>query len=248
MLAGGFKSRTGDVGVIEGILGGTIRAVVFDAVGTLIHPQPSAADIYAEVGRRYGSRLTPEVIRSRFAEAFRQQEQHDRQAGWRTSEEREQQRWRAIVSAVLTDAADPEACFVELFAHFARPDAWRCAPDLRPTLAALARKGYRLGLASNYDARLHLVLAGLALPISQAAVVVSSAIGWRKPAPAFFEAVCRILGLPPDAILFVGDDPVNDYTGARQAGLQALLYDPRGKSSLPTTARIAHLSELLCRA
>src|SRR4051794_29016008 len=34
-----------------------IRAVVFDAVGTLIHPEPSAAAVYTAFGRQFGSCL-----------------------------------------------------------------------------------------------------------------------------------------------------------------------------------------------
>ena len=41
-----------------GALLGDARAVFFDAVGTLLHPDPSAAEVYAGVGRRYGSRLS----------------------------------------------------------------------------------------------------------------------------------------------------------------------------------------------
>ena len=32
-----------------------IKAIVYDAVGTLIHVQPAVSAIYAEVGRRFGS-------------------------------------------------------------------------------------------------------------------------------------------------------------------------------------------------
>ena len=35
----------------------SVRAVFFDAVGTVIHPEPSAGAAYAEFGRRFGTRL-----------------------------------------------------------------------------------------------------------------------------------------------------------------------------------------------
>ena len=41
-----------------------IEAVVFDAVGTLLHPEPSAVEVYAEVGRRQGTRHTAEGPRT----------------------------------------------------------------------------------------------------------------------------------------------------------------------------------------
>src|SRR5207253_3715625 len=59
-----------------------VRAVVFDAVGTLITPDPPAPAVYAEVGRKFGSRLGVEVIAARFRAAFRAGEETDRAAGW----------------------------------------------------------------------------------------------------------------------------------------------------------------------
>ena len=101
------------------------RAVFFDAVGTLIHPDPPAPAVYAAVARRYGSSLDMETIAARFRSAFCRQEAIDRLVGWRTDEHREYARWREIVAETLVDVDDAEACFGELHAYFARPDAWR---------------------------------------------------------------------------------------------------------------------------
>ena len=64
----------------------------------------------------------------RFVEAYRTQELIDRAAGWVTSEERERDRWRSIVAATLRGVPDPDACFRELFDHFAKPTSWRLGP------------------------------------------------------------------------------------------------------------------------
>jgi putative hydrolase of the HAD superfamily len=221
-----------------------IRAVVFDAVGTLIHPEPPAAQVYAAVGARFGSRLSVEDIVGRFVAAFRQEEEADRVAGWRTSEDRERQRWRTIVGQVLHDVVDPETCFKELFVYFSRPEAWRLDAEVPALLDQLAGRGYTLGLASNYDDRLRRVLAGLPKLQLIRHCVISSEVGWRKPAAGFFTAVGRTVHLPLAEILYVGDDWVNDYDGARAAGLPALLLDPRERSPAGVS-RIARLSDLL---
>ncbi len=221
-----------------------IRAIVFDVVGTLIHPEPPAARVYAEVGARFGSRLPVEAIAGRFAAAFRREEEADCAAGWRTSEERERQRWRTIVGRVLHDATDPAACFEELFEHFSRPGAWRLDAEVPALLDRLATRGYALGLASNYDGRLRRVLAGLPMLRLITHQVISSEVGWRKPAAGFFAAVGRAVGLPLNQILYVGDAWFNDYEGARAADLAALLLDPRGRAPAGA-ARITRLSDLL---
>ena len=219
--------------------------VFFDAVGTLIHPDPPAPAVYAAIARRFGSRLDAETIAGRFRDAFRRQEAIDRLAGWRTDEGRELSRWRTIVADTLTDATDPEACFSELYAHFARPDAWAVHPETGRTLAELARRGCRIGLASNFDSRLRGVAAGLPELRPVGPVVVSSEVGWRKPAAEFFEAVGRAAEAAPEKIVFVGDDPDNDYEGATAAGLSAVLFDPRGACRDAAVRRVGRLSDLL---
>jgi putative hydrolase of the HAD superfamily len=216
-----------------------VRAIYFDAVGTLIHPCPVASAVYAEVGARYGSRLTSEIIARRFRIAFAKQEESDRAAGWRTSETREVERWRAIVAEVLDDVGDRQACFAALYEHFAQPGAWSCEPAAPEVLAELARRGCRTGLASNYDQRLHTVLAGLEPLRGIKDLIISSEIGWRKPARQFFDAVCRQASLPPQQILYVGDDFDSDYTGARAAGLKALLIAPHRRGEGGTIPSLA---------
>ncbi len=220
-----------------------VRAVVFDAVGTLIHPDPPAAVVYAEVGRRFGSRLDLETIAARFSASFRRQEEIDHAAGLRTSESREVARWRAIVAEVLEDVTEPEACFRHLYEHFAKPSAWRTEPDAAATLAALTARGYRLGVASNFDHRLRGIIAAAGLRVT-GQVIDSAAVGWRKPAAEFFAAVCRALGVRPREALYVGDDPANDHAGARAAGLSAILFDPRGGAAAGVP-RVGRLGELL---
>ncbi len=205
-----------------------IRVIIFDAVGTLIHPDPPATDVYAVVGRRFGSRLDPATIKGRFRNAFRRQEDLDRDHGYRTDNEREVRRWRTIVAEVLDDVSDNAACFQALFEHFARPQAWTCAADTEPVLNALFGRGYRLGLASNFDKRLHGVVDGLPELRPLGYRVVSAEIGWRKPHLRFFQKVCEVAEVAPEQILVVGDDQANDYEGAAAAGLSAVLYDPHG--------------------
>lgn len=219
-----------------------VRAVIFDAVGTLIHPEPSAAAAYALVGARWGSRWTEADLRGRFRDAFRHEETADAAAGWRTDERREEQRWRRIVATVLDDVRDPEACFQELFEHFARPESWQITPDAPAVLAALAERGYHVGIASNYDHRLRRVVKGWLALLAVPHLIISSEVGWRKPGREFFECVCRTVGLPPEHVLYVGDDLVNDFDGARNAGMRTLLYEPKGTTQ---EQRIADLRELV---
>jgi putative hydrolase of the HAD superfamily len=205
-----------------------IEAVVFDAVGTLLHPEPRASVVYAAVGRRMGSSYSTDVIAERFADAFGREDDADVKSGMRTSDARELRRWANIVARVLDDVSDPVRCFEQLYEHFAAPASWRCAPDAAGLIAQLRARGLRLGLASNYDQRLRSVVAGFP-ELTPLRLVISSEVGWRKPAAQFFQAMCQAVQAMPDKVLYVGDDVTNDYDGARAAGIHALLFDPHGR-------------------
>ncbi|MDY3555866.1 HAD family hydrolase [Gemmata sp. JC717] len=222
-----------------------VRAVFFDAVGTLIFPEPSAPAVYAAVARGHGLDLPASEVRERFLAAYRQEEAVDADRNWATSEAREHERWRTIVTSALVGVSDPDACFAHLFEHYARPGAWRVHPDAAEVLGALSARGVVLGMGSNYDARLLTVLDGHPeLAPLRDRVVVSAAVGWRKPAREFFAEVSRVAGCAPAEVLFVGDDLRNDYEGATAAGMHALLLDPDARHT-HVPHRATGLAELI---
>ena len=217
-----------------------IRAVFFDAVGTLIFPTPGALDVYRAVALRRGLSLTAAEARERFLKAYRAEEAADRTANWVTSEPRERARWHRVVTETLLGVPDPEDGFRELFDHFARPSAWSQNPDASAVLTSLRDRGIVVGMGSNYDARLWSVLDGFReLDVLRPRVVVSANVGYRKPARQFFAEVSRIAGCEPSAILFVGDDAEDDYDGSVAAGLEPLLL-----GSADRERHIASLAEL----
>ncbi|MCI0704336.1 MAG: HAD family hydrolase [Planctomycetia bacterium] len=222
-----------------------VRAVFFDAVGTLLFPNPSAPVVYAEAARRHGLFLSLDEVRNRFIAAYCREEQVDANASWVTSEEREHQRWRCIVTETLTGVSDPDVCFQHLFDHFALSSSWKVAPDAEVLLRSLTDSGVVLGLGSNYDARLWSILEGFPeLALLRDRVVISASVGVRKPGAPFFREVIQLAGCEPGEVLFVGDDLANDYDGATSAGLRAVLLDPHNKhADIPE--RITRLAELI---
>ena len=221
-----------------------VKAIFFDAVGTLLHPDPPAVDVYVEVGRRFGSQLPPQAIRANFIGAFKRQDAIDYANGLITSEAREIERWRSIVAESLFDIPDTCAPFLELFSYFSHSTSWRCDPELTTVLSELFRRGYLLGMASNFDSRLRTIVRGMPglKPVSQ--LVISSEVGWRKPATEFFHALCEAAKLPPEKICLVGDNWTNDYQGPKDAGLKPLFLDPR-QTDVTGAAVIHSLLQLL---
>lgn len=136
--------------------------------------------------------------------------------------------WRDLVRAVFRAAdqtqrfADPEASFAALVDHFAAPSAWEAIPDAHAALRALRADGRRLAVASNFDGRLPAILAGLGLDAELESIWLPAALGAAKPDPAFFAAIATRLALAPAALVYVGDDPVQDLDAARRAGWRAI--------------------------
>ena len=222
-----------------------VRAVCFDAVGTLLFPEPSAPELYSSVAARHGFTISPAEVQARFLAAYRAEEAIDQLAGWITSETREIIRWRRIVTESLAGVDDPEACFRELFHHFSRANAWRVYSRAAHLFAVLLEREIILGLGSNYDARLWSVIEGTPeLAPLQDRAVISATVGFRKPAREFFRAVAQLTNCEPDEVSFVGDDFENDYEGARIAGLHAIHFDPSGNDAR-AQCRVADLSQLL---
>ena len=221
-----------------------IRGVFFDAVGTLLRADPPVHEVYARFARRYGLHLKETELCQRFRAAFARQRLYDRQHNWRTDEARERQRWREIVREVFPELADTEPLFFELWHHFARADAWSCYPEVADVLERLAARGYLLGIASNFDGRLRQIYRNLPCLRQCSWLVISSEIGWVKPARRFFDTVAQTAGLPPNEILYVGDDYETDCLPALKAGFQAawLHRDLSGSAVVPVTTASAKVT------
>lgn len=206
-----------------------IKAVAFDAVGTLIEPNPSVAEAYQRAALAVGLDLPVDLIKSRFHQAYA----HDEQlAGHTTDESQERLRWRQIVARCLPElsVAQADQAFEDLWNYFAEPTSWRLFDDVPGVVQTLHQQGISVCVASNFDARLRRVWAGLPGGESlQNHLVISSEVGCRKPGRVFYDAVVAHLGFPAHEILFVGDDWVNDVEVPQKFGFETILIDRRGR-------------------
>jgi putative hydrolase of the HAD superfamily len=113
---------------------------------------------------------------------------------------------------------------------------------------ALARR-HRLAVVTNtHDPGLvpaHLDSMGIATCF--AAVITSVEVGWRKPHPAIYRAALEALDTSASRCTFVGDTQEADYDGPRANGMQALLIDPGGGSTVPSADRLGSVLDLADR-
>ncbi len=96
-------------------------------------------------------------------------------------------------------------------------------------LPALRRLAARVPLVSVTNGNADLERIGLRHYF--ATCVSAREHGMAKPAPAIFHAACARLGIAPEYVLHVGDDPLLDVHGARTAGLRAAWLNRTGAAA-----------------
>jgi putative hydrolase of the HAD superfamily len=205
------------------------RAVLFDAAGTLIAPSEPVGRTYARIAGGFGARVTAQALGDAFACALAAAPAMVFPlASDGEVEALERDWWRDVVrstfrgAGVEPSAGDFDACFDALFEAFARPSAWSERSGASSALARLRERGCATGVVSNFDRRLHGILAGLGLAPLLDVVVLPSDARAEKPDPAIFALALERLGIGAHAAVFVGDHPEEDVLGARRAGLRAI--------------------------
>lgn len=119
--------------------------------------------------------------------------------GWRQTEQERQRRFRNGIGGTA-----------------------RLAPGVKASLARIAGQ-FKLGLISNgTGATQRAKLKALAVEALFDPIVISEEVGLRKPDARIFELAITNWHVAADSVLFVGDDPVSDISGARAAGMRAL--------------------------
>jgi putative hydrolase of the HAD superfamily len=220
-----------------------LDAVLFDAGGVLVVPDPAAI---APVLRRFGADPTPEaVVRAHYAGMRAQDAEADDRDDW------DFYRLRMVRSAGVPDeaAAEAAAALLEVWS----PYVWR--HPLASSVAALFhlhQHGVPLGVVSNASGQIEGVLAsqgvcqvgrGAGVPVT--VVVDSDVVGVMKPDPAIFQPALAALGLPAERVGYVGDSVRNDVRGAEAAGLVALHLDPYDDHPDAVHRRLRSLHDLL---
>ena len=75
-------------------------------------------------------------------------------------------------------------------------------------------------------------------------IFISEIVGYHKPHIAFFEHVLEKTGAKKEESLIIGDDMKSDIQGAKNIGIDCVLYNPTNKIDLEPNYRIDSLLEL----
>jgi len=116
-------------------------------------------------------------------------------------------------------------------------------PSTREALERI-RQQYGIAVISNADGKIDAVLTRCGIRDCFASITDSGNVGHEKPHPAIFAAALREMKADPAESLYVGDVYSVDYLGARNSGMDAVLFDVSGTYRGREFPRVESLSEL----
>jgi putative hydrolase of the HAD superfamily len=116
-------------------------------------------------------------------------------------------------------------------------------PDVEPALLELRDRGVTVVIASNWDCSLPEWLRPAGILELVDGVVTSAEVGAAKPSPRVFERALGVAGVEPGEALHVGDKVDNDIQGAAAAGVRGVLLQREGHPP-PGVESIRSLREL----
>jgi HAD superfamily hydrolase (TIGR01549 family) len=196
-----------------------IRAILFDAGGTLIHVD----------GERFCAAAGLSYLPEAFLKAETEAVAAARALVLRRPGSSDAERLPVFLDRLLQalgvgDAEQRRAVSSRIAAEHRRANLWSGpAPGARETLDSLASRGYRIGVVSNADGRVRKLLEDAGLAARLEIVLDSALVGMEKPDPRIFLAAAQELGVPAPECAYVGDIYEIDIVGARAAGMRAVL-------------------------
>ena len=207
-----------------------LKAIFFDAGGTLFRVHPSVGRVYARVAKSYGARVDSVKLEKIFRDEFNHRDGIT-SLGVHTTEKGEKLWWRCLVHDVFQKVGGVprfDEFFEELYELFARPEVWRLYPEVKGMLGRLKGEGFVLGIVSNWDSRLLILTKRLGVEPYFDFVLASALVGSAKPNPGIFQEALKRACVSAEQAIHVGDSFKDDYRGASAAGIRSILLNRDG--------------------
>jgi putative hydrolase of the HAD superfamily len=226
-----------------------IKAVFFDAAGTLFRVRGTVGEIYWRLAQPYGLQATPEAIEQAFQEQFANAP--ILAFPNRTSEEvlaMERRWWEKLMRLVFQEIgmfSRFNDYFNEVYETFKGTESWELYPETMEVLKKLKSEGRYIGVISNFDSRIHDICRALNIFSHLDSITISSRTGWAKPSPEIFSHALKSHGFDFHQAVYIGDEVGDDIEGALAAGLKPIFLDRSSRGQAPSgVAKIQRLDEL----
>ena len=228
-------------------LGVRFRAVFFDVGETLVHVDPSFADLFVTVLAGAGHTRSVEEVRGASAHVYTRFSEAARDGSmWTTTPERSRTFWTSVYERMLGElgVADGDGLATTLHREFTRLENYVLFDDVRPTLASLREAGLLLGIVSNFEAWLEDWFGVHELLETFPVRVISGIEGIEKPDERIFRLALQRASVSPQESAYVGDNPEFDVDPPAALGMFPILVDRRNRFPDHAGARVTDLREL----
>jgi HAD superfamily hydrolase (TIGR01549 family) len=133
--------------------------------------------------------------------------------------------WWIFHTYLLEDLGESTALVPELVRNTQNSANWdQILPGTREALNRIARN-FRIAVISNADGRIEQILSRCGIAECFESITDSGILGIEKPRREIFEAALDAMNASAAESLYLGDVYSVDYVGARNSGMQAVLFD-----------------------
>ncbi len=223
---------------------GSFDAVIFDAGGVFVLPDPT---VIAPLLAPFGGSIDLEFHRRAHYAGMAAKSRVDAvEADWQVYNE--------TYVATIGVAADMAAIAATLLGRTRSADLWRypIAENVN-AIKELAARGVPMSVVSNAAGQIEWVLEwsgvcqrGEGPLVAMRTIIDSEVVGIAKPDPQIFQfALVEHSETPRDRILYVGDSVSMDVNGSRAAGLVPVLIDPFDDHDAADFARVKSVADLI---
>jgi putative hydrolase of the HAD superfamily len=206
-----------------------LRGVILDYGSTLITFDGVSGEVRGRAHRAMFSTLRGEGLALReqafLARLARKFKAYDRK---RAADHREPSAFSVLTAVLAEEKLPPQPpallrralrSMYEVYeAH------WKLFPESQPALERIRAAGLRMAMLSNAsdEENVRRMIANHQLESFFDPVIISAAIGIRKPERGAFQPILDSWGLPAGEIVMVGDQLGADILGGKQAGMRTI--------------------------
>lgn len=215
------------------------KLVTFDVTDTLLEYRMDPGSQYAEAGCMFGVHCEPAQLSANVKKQMKTMSKLYPNFG-KTHNMPWQNWWRTVVFNSFKDCSNGSQIDEQslhniadqLITKYEDASVWKVADGSRNLLNCLQQNNICLGIISNFDTRLLNILKNMHLHHEFQFIITSYRVNCEKPDEKIFAKALeesRVPLIKPQDALHIGNTPLKDYVGARNAGWKAILMTTERK-------------------
>jgi len=204
-----------------------IRAIFFDWMDTIGHPEVERHELHARIFSKFGVEVSPEKL---IRPIYLAETELPGGTPYRWDESKDPEpflHYEELILSGIGVALPGETVFriMKIVSHDAKRVDFSLYDDVLPTMKTLKSSGLILGLITSMKEEINLISRQLGLEAYLDFTVTSSDVGVPKPEPPVFLSALKHADINAAEAIYVGDQYSTDVVGARGVGINPVLID-----------------------